>query len=101
MGSLEVDKWFSSGKDYAEGVALFEKLSKNKKLLKLLKNKQSDFNVKKLEYELGKFSVGKSPEKNNDLYEDEIVWEDRIENRKLLKRIDSFFKKLFSQKWKK
>lgn len=50
----EVKKWFDDGKDYASGVALYERIGKNKLLLRNFKRINNVANQKKLEYELGK-----------------------------------------------
>lgn len=54
MGNLEVKQWFDDGKDYAAGVALYERFGKNKLLLRNFKRINNVANQKKLEYELGK-----------------------------------------------
>lgn len=55
MGNLEVQQWFDAGMDYAAGVSLYERIGKNKLLLRNFKRINNTANQKKLEYELGKF----------------------------------------------
>ena len=101
MGNLEVEDWFKNGKDYNAGVALFEKLSKNRNLLKLLKKQQSDFNTQKLEYELGKFLYRDKSNVSTKKNQVEIVWLENDKRPSFIESIILFFKKLFNKKWKK
>lgn len=51
----DIRKWFDGDRDYAEGVALYEKLKHNKNVLRLLKTKENPSKKNKLEYELSQF----------------------------------------------
>lgn len=53
MGSVE--QWFQGDKDYQKGVELFESISDNVLILRMLKRNDSQSNRDHLEYELSKF----------------------------------------------
>lgn len=65
MGNLDVVSWFENGKDYQTGVSIYEKIGKNKLLLRNFKRADTNQNRNKLAYELGKFlPVVVIPKKN-------------------------------------
>ncbi len=57
----EIARWLSGSRDYAEGVVLFTKYSKNKVLARMFQRGAARFHASKLEYELGKLLNGARP----------------------------------------
>lgn len=53
MGSVE--EWFASGKNYQEGVAIYNAIGNNKALKRRFSMNESNWNKEKLEHELSKF----------------------------------------------